>query len=174
MSQPAAQPFPPADLPLRDYHLPSPVSWWPPAPGWWGLLFICLGLAVVALLIRKHWLRQAWRRDGRRRLAIIETEFSEHGDGHRLARDLSVLIRRVCLTRFPSNSGSHLHGSAWLESLDSSVGRRQAGKVFFRENSGEELLRATCDPRAKVDGKALLTVCRQWLDALPSSRRHVS
>lgn len=174
MSQPAVQAFTPTDLPLRDYHLPSPVSWWPPAPGWWWVLFIGLGLAVVALLIRKHWLRQAWRRDGRRRLAVIEAAYSEHGDGHRLARDVSVLIRRICLTRFPVDSGSHLHGSEWLENLDNLVGRRHSGRVFFRENSGRELLRATCDPAGRVDGKVLLAVCREWLEALPSAGRSVS
>lgn len=171
MGRPSTQPINPADLPLRDYHLPQPVSWWPPAPGWWGLLLICLGVTAGAVLLRKHWLRQAWRREGRRRLESIDGEYREHGDGHRLARDLSVLMRRVCLTRFPTGSGSHLHGKDWLDHLDSLVSRKEAGRVFFGEGPGEELLQATCDPAAEVDGGALLAACRQWLEALPSSGR---
>ena len=31
---------------LRDIHLPQPISWWPPAPGWW----ILLGLLLVSIL----------------------------------------------------------------------------------------------------------------------------
>lgn len=171
MSQPSTQPFNPADLPLRDYHLPQPVSWWPPAPGWWGLLLICLGVTGGVILLRKHWLRQEWRREGQRRLGIIESEYREHGDGHRLARDLSVLMRRICLTRFPTEAGSHLHGKDWLKYIDSLVGKKLAGRVFFGEDLGEELLRATCDPVAEVDAVALLAACRQWLDGLPSAGR---
>ena len=29
---------------LRGYHPPDPVSWWPPAPGWWLLALLILGL----------------------------------------------------------------------------------------------------------------------------------
>ena len=39
---------------LRDIHLPPPIEWWPPAPGWYVLALIVLG-AVVGLLY------YAWR-----------------------------------------------------------------------------------------------------------------
>ena len=31
---------------LRDIHLPDPLSWWPPAIGWW--LLVIGSLALVA------------------------------------------------------------------------------------------------------------------------------
>jgi len=34
----------PSSIPLRDIHLPDPIGWWPPAPGW----SIVLGLLVLA------------------------------------------------------------------------------------------------------------------------------
>ena len=33
---------------LRDIHLPDPVSWWPPAPGWWIAVGIGFGLLAAA------------------------------------------------------------------------------------------------------------------------------
>ncbi|MBS1202779.1 MAG: hypothetical protein H6R22_1288, partial [Chromatiaceae bacterium] len=46
---------------LRDWHLPDPVSWWPPAPGWW----LVAGLALAACALTLHWwLRRRRRRHG--------------------------------------------------------------------------------------------------------------
>jgi hypothetical protein len=42
---------------LRDVHLPDPISWWPPAFGWWmimGLLIIGGSLIIWAWGLR--WL----------------------------------------------------------------------------------------------------------------------
>lgn len=172
MLQPAVQPFNPAELPLRDYHLPPPVSWWPPAPGWWGLGLLSLLLLTALVFFYARWRRQAWRRAARHQLTAIGLAYGEHGDDHRLARELSKLIRRVCLTRFPERSGSDLHGHAWLEHLDSLTGRKKrAASRVFAEHGGRELLRAAYDPGAEIDGQGLVLTCRQWLDALPPARR---
>jgi hypothetical protein len=47
---------------LRDIQVPEPISWWPPAPGWWLLALvsiIALGYTVFAL--RRYRRQYAWR-----------------------------------------------------------------------------------------------------------------
>ena len=50
----------PEDLPLRDIHLPDPVSWWPMAPGWWLLFFLLVLLISLSIFFLRR--RQQYRR----------------------------------------------------------------------------------------------------------------
>ncbi|HYN78294.1 MAG TPA: DUF4381 family protein, partial [Lamprocystis sp. (in: g-proteobacteria)] len=61
---PPTLPIPAAADPLaglRDWHLPAPVAWWPPAPGWW----LVAGLVMVGVVVGWAW----WQRRQRRRAA---------------------------------------------------------------------------------------------------------
>ncbi|MCB1720092.1 MAG: DUF4381 domain-containing protein, partial [Candidatus Competibacteraceae bacterium] len=103
---------------LRDIHLPEPVSWWPPAPGWW--LLVALSLVVVAGLL---WLWRYRRRQTPRRVALAEltrlrADFQRDGDGAAVATGISALLRRLALTHFPRGQVAGLVGDAWLQFLD--------------------------------------------------------
>ena len=66
-----SQPDPLAEL--RDIHLPGPIEFWPPAPGWW-FVAILLSSALLALTL---WLRRRWRRNAYRRMALQELDLIE-------------------------------------------------------------------------------------------------
>jgi len=123
-----------ASLQLRDIHLPAAAPFWPPAPGWWVL-------AAVLLLLLAWAGAVAWRRRrldrARRRildaLAALEADFTRERSSERLA-SISLLLRRLALSRFPRERVAGLTGAAWLRFLDESGGHGQfaagAGRVL--------------------------------------------
>ena len=147
---------------LRDIHLPPPVSAWPPAPGW-GLLavltLIALGLGVWG------WLR--YRRDRWRRAALKELRrLSEQEPAARI-RELSVLLRRVALRRYPREEVAALSGEAWLALLDRAMGPEKP----FQSEIGRILSVGPYLPDGAVEVEALIPLCERWIKRLPGGRR---
>ncbi len=159
---PAAQP----PLPLRDIHLPEPVSWWPPAPGWWGLALLLLLLAGLFLWGRALYRRGRLRREARRALQRIERQYRAHRDDRQLAADLSVLLRRVALSEYPRAEVAGLTRDAWLGFLDEGVAGSRFQKAFTT-GAGRALAEAPYRATADLEGPALLRLCAAWIDALP-------
>ncbi len=156
----------PAELPLRDIHLPEPVGWWPPAPGWWLLLGFALTGAAA-------WAWRAWRRRTRvRRAALaelkrIERDYAAEGDVARLAQELSTLMRRAAITVEERRRVAGLTGEEWLAWLDRGLDGRP-----FSEGPGRCLAEAPYRPDAEeqvVDAVALLGLCRARLRNLEAA-----
>lgn len=148
------------ELPLRDIHLPAPIGWWPPAPGWWGLLVLAILSAGLAV-----WVWRRWRRVTARKLVLRELEGlsrSQTSPREKLSA-LAVLLRRACLSAYPRTEVAGLTGEAWLEFLD-----RQLGDRRFREGPGRQLLDAPYRRAGEVDIEALLGLCREWARRLPA------
>jgi hypothetical protein len=160
----------PDELPLRDIHLPAPVSWWPPAPGWWMLL---LGAAVLVVVL--FW----WRR---RKLAIarapatlarieldkLRAAWVAQGDPQRLLRDISIWLRRASMALTTRREVASLTGSEWQQQLAA-----MAGAAVFNEAEGKLLTEASyrgnLPAGVNIDAAHLLAQCERWLDA--SARR---
>lgn len=149
----------PDQLPLRDLHLPDPVGWWPLAPGWW-LLFAML-LVWLAVVLRSRHRRGAARRHAVRTLKRLERRYAANGDAVQLATDVSALLRRVMLAYAPRADVAGLTGVAWLEWLDSGL-----GKPLFTAGAGRALIDLPYR-RPGVDGdvdiEALLYAVRRRL-----------
>lgn len=144
---------------LRDIHLPPPPGFWPPALGWWilTLLILLLLLAFGRLLYRRyrHW--------HRRRVILQILEQICHPTGQdvnpaRLAAELSTLLRRIALARFPQVMVAGLSGPEWLAFLDATGGNGR-----FSQGPGRVLLTAPYQAQTEFDQENLCTLVQEWV-----------
>ncbi len=152
-----------AGLPLRDLHLPDAISWWPLAPGWWGVIAIlALILAVVVWRVHRRWQFNAPRRYAMRELARYESEYLEHRNPVALGKQLSELLRRGMLAYAPRDEVAGLTGVEWLTWLD-----RGMPLPYFHTEGGKSLLNLPYrDPDgdfSDIDINALLAAVRMRL-----------
>ena len=158
----------PAELPLKDIHLPPEPSWWPPAPGWWLLLVLLMGLAWGAgcwYRRRQQAKLSAAHLAGESLLALREQYKAEH-DAKATVQALSVLLRRLSISTFPRVDAAGLTGEAWLQFLDKGMtGER------FTQGAGRILIEAPY--RQQVEGEELGTLfdlCEAWIAAQKQRR----
>ncbi len=161
----------PDQLPLRDLHLPEPISWWPLAPGWW--LVIALVLFALGWLLSQAWRKyqfHAPRRYAIRELATLESEYLEHRNPVTLGQKLSELLRRAMMAYAPRHEVAGLTGEAWLEWLD-----KDLPVPYFHTEGGKSLLQLPYrDPQGNfndVDINALLAAVKNRLDTPVGSIR---
>lgn len=137
---------------LRPLHAPDPVGWWPPAPGWWLLAGLLLGM--LGLIWWYH------RRFALRRVALTELRelVRREPDDTRLSAGVNQLLRRVALACFPRSQVARLSGEAWLQFLDSSS--RDKG---FSHGPGRVLATGPFAPACTLDRAALIELARRWI-----------
>ena len=143
---------------LRPLHVPTPISWWPPAVGWWLLLFAVLVLLIV---IYRYWRRMAPQRAALRELKTL----LRNPDDHSVAT-LNQLLKRYALVCWTATTVASLSGKDWLEFLDANGGN---GK--FSAGPGQILL---TDPYKKqsVDLHQLVALARQWIKSNKPGNQH--
>lgn len=143
------------ELPLRDIHAPPVPDLWPPAPGWW--LLLVLSLALLGWAVR--WLYRRYRFLRRRRRILDElTGLSARDASPDLAADVSALLKRVALARYPRAEVAPLTGQVWLEFLD-----RNGGRGRFATGPGKVLAQGPYAPAQSFDVEALLVLARDWI-----------
>ncbi len=156
-------PLNPADLPLRDIHLPPAISWWPPAPGWWLLLILTVLFVFVAIWLRERHSRRRYRRLALLQLQQLEQQYQQQNDGKLLLAELSRLLRHAAQLHYPHAGCAGLIDTDWLQFLD-----QQLASSEFSQGCGQPLASGPYQQQAAaIDGEALLALCRRWLQRLP-------
>ena len=151
---------------LRDIHLPDVSLWWPPAPGWWILLLLLIGLPLLLPWLWRQW--QRWRRQrSLSRVSLQELdrirECRARGEDDRvLLNRIAVLLRRVSMSYYGRRAEAATTGAEWTSQL-----QRLAPDAGFSppllELLARDRYRADCTP----DIDALLLASERWLKMLP-------
>jgi len=162
-------------LPLRDIHLPDAVSWWPLAPGWWIVIALLLLLSLSVVLWRYLRKQGQLRRDASLELKQIVAEYKKRDNARQLINQLSMLLRRLCVSAHPHYASAGLTGVAWLQFLDEIHRKKNKPKIRrFSTPSGELLITVPYNNSKKIsqnDVNALIAMCQDWVRALPSGNQ---
>ncbi len=103
---------------MHDIAAPTPVGWWPLAPGWWIVAIISLILSSAAFLLWYYNKHQGSYRGSA--LYLLRQLNNSDDESYLLA--INQLLKRVALRAYPRLQ-AHIvavHGNAWTDWLSSS------------------------------------------------------
>ncbi|MFJ1269639.1 DUF4381 domain-containing protein [Legionella lytica] len=104
---------------LKDIHLPDAISWWPLAPGWYGLItLVVLLIAVLAAYLYRHHSYALAKKQALLLLANYHEDYEKEHNTSSSSAQISELLRRVALVYYPRTEVASLHGEAWLQFLN--------------------------------------------------------
>lgn len=155
---------------LRGLHLPDPIGFWPPAPGWWVLAAVLVAGALALWL----WSRARQRSVTRHALRELDRLAADTAtpDVQTLATAVSALLRRVALLRYGRARVAPLHGPAWQDFLSETAPRARR-RARFAPDAGLLLSLAPYAPAgaacltpdgARLDRRGLLAAARAWIE----------
>lgn len=104
---------------LRDIHSPEPIGWWPPAIGWWILLFLflCALIALGITIYLKHQ-RNAYRRQAVSAAGQLYQQYQEDRDTAGYLGEMNELLRRVVRQITSDQSFAEKSGKGWISMLN--------------------------------------------------------
>ena len=143
---------------LRDIRMPSPIGWWPPAPGWFVLGFV-LVLLVCFAAVWGGW-RYRHGKAKREALKLLEEYFVEHqknANSSLCSARISELLKRVALAYFPRDLVAGLQGEEWLLFLN------QTAKDVDFTRVRVELLELPYQASMASDISLLFELSRKWI-----------
>lgn len=160
---------------LADIHLPGPVAFWPPAPGWW--------ILALLVLVAASWLTLLLMRAKRKRkicaFALQELdqvyeaftrtaqadEQSVNAARLEFLNQFNAVLRRVALWHFPGSRAASLNGRAWVDFI------RQTGESsLLTDEIAEALIEGRFKARCEVDAEQIHKLGERWIVSLYMNR----
>ena len=158
-------------LPLRDIHLPDPVSWWPPAMGWWFLLLASVLVLWLLYIIIRKLLKPVLKKSAKAELAVVIAAYQQHQNKHLLIQQLSILLRRIGISYLPRNEIAGVSGMQWYEKINQLASNNQ-----FSDDMIQLLSRGPYQQNPQLDEHSINTLIDQtehWVSALTKEKGSV-
>jgi hypothetical protein len=143
---------------LKDIHLPSPVGWWPLAPGWWIVVVVLfIGMMWMVWWCWRFWQAAQPKRQALRILSDIEQQAKDGVNANEVCAQISQLLRRVALTYYPNGTVAGLKDDDWIAFLN------QHSRNLNFNAVREHLLVYPYQPEARVVMKPFFDRSRAWI-----------
>jgi hypothetical protein len=149
-------------IPIRDIHLPPLPGWWPPALGWWLGLFILVALFIFIPWLRKKLAHRSMQQQAMNKFLAINNQYQSEQDKTILLQNLSILLRRICMTYSCRQQTASLINEQWLSQLDAI-----STKSCISPELGKLLANGPYQKQPDYNADELLRCCRNWIQSLP-------
>ncbi|MEN9945912.1 MAG: hypothetical protein RLZZ293_298 [Pseudomonadota bacterium] len=104
---------------LKDIQLPQPVSIFPLAYGWYGIITI---LILAILIGGYYYYRLVKHRQYQNNLLSLVTQIEQqlvaNPQDTTILSKISILLKQIARSKFANETPQNLYGQAWLEFLD--------------------------------------------------------
>ena len=144
---------------LGPLYEPAPVPFHFETPGWY-VLGGTLLLIMLVLLVKwiKNYLHNAYRRSAIDLIRTIEQQFVQQSEIDCFT-EVFVILKQVAITTYGRNTVANLHGSAWLEFLDSKIKH----PVFAPLNVEINNILYRNHLENKEEAKTLFELSKKWI-----------
>ena len=137
---------------LRDIHLPSPIGWWPLAPGWCVLMVVSFVVfSWLAVLVHRRYIDGRAKREAQR----ILSEYQKNNALH--SANIASLLKRVALAYYPRVKIASLQGDAWIAFLNDTSHQLDFNQVR------DELLLFPYQSSVNCDVNLLFNMASRWI-----------
>lgn len=151
---------------LRDIHLPDPVSFWPPAPGWWALLILIPLLYFAIRFIIRRAMMPKYKKLAIDELSNIQANYAVSNDSYGTCAEVSLLIRKALVAKLGNKEVAGLVTEEWLAYLD-----KLSQTDCFTNGAGRFLVsvpysKQHSESQAKINIEELLSATKKLLGRL--------
>ena len=152
---------------LKDVALPEPTSWFPPAPGWWGLAALVLLICYATFRAIRTWQRRnRYRKEAAAMLTDLREAWQADRDDQAYASSAQQLLRRTAIHIAGRDAFSRLTGMRFIDQINT------LSKASISKKTGSYLMESSYRPSVEngFDIDTMHQELEAWLRSLEGVR----